>query len=48
MIKKTLNIFFKDVDNVSRKLKINTNQRPQNLSPTIYFQLCKEYENLLN
>ena len=48
MIKKPLNILFKDADNVSRKLKINTNQRPQNLSPTIYFQLCKEYENLLN
>ena len=48
MIKKPLNILFKDADHVSKKLKININQRPQNLSPIIYFQLCKEYENLLN
>ena len=39
---------FKNADEVSKKLKIDTTLRPQNLSPLIYFKLCKEYEKLIN
>ena len=48
MIKKPLSILFKNKDEISKKLKLNLNLRPQNLSPLDYFKLCKEYENLLN
>ena len=48
MIKKPLSILFKNKDEISKKLKLNLNLRPQNLSPLVYFKLCKEYENLLN
>tara|TARA_Y100000590_G_scaffold470309_1_gene663512 strand:+ start:6744 stop:7535 length:792 start_codon:yes stop_codon:yes gene_type:complete len=48
MIKKPLSILFKNANEISKKLKLNTSQRPQNLSPLIYFKLCKEYENLIN
>ena len=37
---------FKNCDEVSDKLKINLNLRPQNLSPSDYFLITKEYENL--
>ena len=40
-----LNNNYKDVSN---KLKINLSLRPQNLSKEIYFEITKEYENLLN
>ena len=47
MIKKPLNLIFKNnFDQISKKLKINLNDRPQNLPPLKYFELCKEYENL--
>ncbi len=48
MIKKPLSILFKNKDDISKKLKLNLNLRPQNLSPLVYFKLCKEYENLLS
>ena len=48
MIKKHLNILFKNADEISKKLKIDTTNRPQNLSPLIYFKLCKELENLID
>ncbi len=48
MIKKPLSILFKNKDEISKTLKLNLNLRPQNLSPLVYFKLCKEYENLLN
>ena len=48
MIKKPLKNLFKNADEVSKKLKIDTTLRPQNLSPLIYFKLCKEYEKLIN
>ena len=47
MIKKPLNLIFKNVDDISNKLNININDRPQNLSPQKYFELCKEYERLI-
>ena len=46
MIKKPLNIIFKDVNEISKKLNININDRPQNLSSLKYFEICKEYESL--
>ena len=46
MVKKPLNLIFKNVDELSSKLNINVNERPQNLSPTKYFQICEEYEKL--
>ena len=47
MIKKPLKTIFGNISEISNKLKININERPQNLSPDIYFQICKEYENLV-
>ena len=46
MIKHPLKILFKNTDKISKKLNININDRPQNLSPLKYFEICKEYENL--
>ena len=46
MIKNPLKLIFKNVGEISKKLNININDRPQNLSPLKYFELCKEYENL--
>ena len=49
MIKKPLNLIFKNkVDEISKRLKININDRPQNLSPTKYFEICEEYEKLIS
>ena len=46
MIKKPLNIIFKNINEVSKKLNININDRPQNLSPLKYLEICREYESL--
>ena len=46
MIKKPLKILFKDINYISKKFQLDLNQRPQNLSPLTYFNLCEEYENL--
>ena len=46
MIKKPLKAIFKDIDKISNKLRIDITKRPQNLAPDIYFQICREYENL--
>ena len=48
MIKKPLNIIFKNVNKISEKLNININDRPQNLSSLKYFEICREYENLVS
>ncbi len=47
MIKKPINLLFKNSDKIIKKLKIDLKLRPQNLSPENYFEICKEYENLL-
>ena len=47
MVKKNLNFLFNNSHEISKKLNINVNHRPQNLSPTKYFQLCNEYEKLI-
>ena len=46
MVKKPLNIIFKNVNEISKKLDININDRPQNLSSLKYLEICKEFENL--
>ena len=49
MINKPFKQLFNNNDkDVSNKLKINLSLRPQNLSKEIYFEITKEYENLLN
>ena len=48
MIKKPLNILFKNPKDISKKYNINLNDRPQNLTPEIYFKLCSEYEKLIS
>ena len=47
-IKKPLNILFKNVDEISKKLNININDRPQNLPTSKYIELCNEYEKLVS
>ena len=46
MIKKPMNLLFKNYETIADKLKLDITSRPQNLSPENYFQICKEYENL--
>jgi len=46
MIKKPINLLFGSSYEISKKLNINLNLRPQNLSPLKYFEICKEYESL--
>ena len=46
MLKKPFNQVFKNAKQISDKLNINLNLRPQNLEPKIYFNLVKEYEKL--
>ena len=46
MLKKPFNQIFKNPKEISEKLNINLNLRPQNLKPEIYFNLVKEYESL--
>ena len=46
MIKKPFNQIFNDSKEISEKLEINLNLRPQNLTPETYYQITKEYENL--
>ena len=46
MIKKPFSQIFKDSDQIAKKLNIDLNLRPQNLSPDTYYKIAKEYENL--
>jgi len=47
-IKNPLRQLFKKSDMIIDKLKLNTELRPQNLSPETYYMITKEYENLRN
>ncbi len=47
MIKKPLNKIFKNRINIEKKLGLNLNLRPQNLYPEIYYEITREYENLI-
>jgi 16S rRNA (adenine1518-N6/adenine1519-N6)-dimethyltransferase len=46
MIKKPFNQIFNNANKIASKLNIDLNLRPQNLTPEIYFEITKEYENL--
>ena len=46
MIKKPFSQIFKNSDQIAKKLNIDLNLRPQNLSPDTYYKIAKEYENL--
>ena len=48
MINKPIKLLFNNNNEILNKLKINLNLRPQNLSKEIYFEITKEYENLVN
>ena len=48
MIKTPLKKMFKNPEPIIKKLKLNVNLRPENLSSKIYFEITKEYENLNN
>jgi len=48
MVKKPLSIIFKNIDEISKKLKININDRPQNLTLLKYLEICREYEKLVS
>jgi len=48
MIKKPFNQIFNGNTEVLDKLKINLNLRPQNLNLATYYNLTKEYENLIS
>ena len=41
MIKKPLNKIFNNSERIIKKLNIDTNLRPQNLRPEIYFELAE-------
>ena len=47
MIKKPLKMLFPKIDEICKKLEINLSDRPQKLRPEIYYNICKEYENLV-
>ena len=48
MIKKPLSILFNDIDQVSEKLSLDLNMRPQNIDTITYFKICELYETLIN
>lgn len=48
MIKKPLGILFNNYNLVSNKLNLNINDRPQRLSPIKFYEICREYEKLIN
>ena len=45
MIKKPLNILFKNSNNIIKKFKLDEKCRPQNLDPLTFFKISKEYED---
>ena len=47
MIKNPLNQIFKNPNLIAKKLNLNINLRPQNLSPLQYFEITKEFEDQL-
>ncbi len=47
MIKKPMQQLFDDFELIGKKLNLNLNLRPQNLSENKYFEICKLYESLI-
>ena len=48
MIKKPLNILFKNSKEVIDKLDLDINLRPQNLKKDTFYKICLIYEKLIN
>ena len=48
MIKKPMKMLFKDFENISKKLSLDLNLRPQNLDLVTYYKICEMYEKLVN
>ena len=48
MIKKPLNILFKDSNKVIDELDLDINLRPQNLRKETFYKICLIYEELIN
>ena len=48
MIKKPLNILFKNSKKVINDLNLDTNMRPQNLKKDTFYKICLIYEKLIN
>ena len=48
MIKKPLNILFKDSKKVVDELDLDINLRPQNLKKDTFYKICLIYEKLIN
>ena len=48
MIKNPLRQLFKNYTEISKKLNIDINQRPQNLTIETYLKITDEYEKLRN
>ena len=48
MIKKPLKFLFNNFEEISEKLTINLNLRPQNLSTLTYYKICELYEKSVN
>ena len=46
MIRKTMKFLFDDFEGIAKKLDINLNLRPQNISKNKYLEICRIYENL--
>tara|TARA_A100001035_G_C27747374_1_gene484701 strand:- start:62 stop:853 length:792 start_codon:yes stop_codon:yes gene_type:complete len=48
MIKKPLKFLFQNFEEVSKKLFLDLNSRPQNLNKLTYYKICKLYEDSIN
>ena len=46
MIKKPMRQLFENFDEIAKKLCLDLNLRPQNISINKYLEICKLYENL--
>ena len=46
MIKKPINILFKNTDFITEKLNLDLSIRPEKVSPNLYYKICNEYESL--
>ena len=47
MIKKPLNIIFKNPKKVADELKLDVKLRPQNLDKNTFYKICLIYEKLI-
>ena len=47
MIKKPLNILFKNTKEVIKELDLDINLRPQNLKKDTFYKICLIYEKLI-